>query len=428
MDRVELKPKLLLGTASSATQSDGGDFGHTWNLWYSAGKIRDGADPAIAAGHWDRWREDAILMARMGIETCRMSIEWARIEPAEGQFDEYAIDRLKEELMLLNGLGIRPLITLHHFTNPLWFEAGGGWTDPKNIVYYLRYVERVIRRLGHLCDDYITINEPNVYAMNGYREGSWPPGSRNLNTAMTVMSVMAAAHIRAYRLIHRLRTEMGLMGTRVGTALHMRVFAPKNRANLAHNAAASMAEWLFQTLFAEAVAKGRFSAPLRNFARVKPGRYCDFHGLNYYSRSTVSGLADGARLHSAKSDLGWEIYPQGLIQCAEKLMRLCSLPIYITENGVCDNNDTFRCRFIFDQLTAINRSSLPIERYYYKSFLDEFQWLDGMSAKFGLVAVDPVTLQRTVKKSGRFYSALIREHTVTPEIYEQFVAMESYHH
>jgi len=425
MEKLELK-NILLGAGTSATQIDGGDLGHTWNLWYSAGKIKDGSDPAEACRHWDKWREDAMLMSRMGIETYRFSIEWARIEPSEGCFDEYAIDRLKDELMLLNGLGIRPIITLHHFTNPLWFELCGGWSDPKNIVYYLRYVERIVRRLGHLCDDYVTINEPNVYALNGYRDGIWPPGKKSLNEAMTVMSVMAAAHIRAYRLIHRIRDDMKLGGTRVGVALHMRVFAPRNRANPAHTAAAAMAERLFQTLIAEAVTLGKFSPPMRNFSRARPGRYCDFHGLNYYSRSTVSGLKDGTLLHCAKNDLGWEIYPQGLIQCARKLLKICTLPVYITENGVCDNADSFRCRFIYDQLKAIAASDLPIERYYYWSLMDNFEWLEGMSAAFGLVAAEGE--KRKIKKSGRFYSQIIKNRGITQEMYEKFVSGESYHH
>ena len=428
MSRVDLKPNMLLGTASSATQIDGGDFGHTWNLWYNAGKIKDGSNPAIAAQHWDKWREDTILMARMGIATYLMSIEWARIEPSEGCFDEYAIDRVKEELILLTSLGIRPIITLHHFTNPLWFEVCGGWENPKNIVYYLRYVERVVTRLGHLCDEYITINEPNVYAFKGYLEGIWPPGKKNLVTAMQVMSVMTAAHIRAYRLIHRLRGEMGLRGARVGISLHMRVFVPKNRANPAQSASTALAEHLFQTLIAEAVTLGKFSPPLKNVSRAKPGRYCDFHGISYYSRSAVTALKDGVRHHGAKNDLGWEIYPQGLIMCAEKIMKLCMLPIYITGNGTCDNKDAFRCRFIYDHLVAISRSSLPFERYYHWCFTDGFDWLHGVSARFGIVHTDFETGERAVKKSGKFYSEIIREHAITQEIYDDYIALESYHH
>ncbi|MGE4352686.1 MAG: glycoside hydrolase family 1 protein [Oscillospiraceae bacterium] len=428
MGKVNIKPTMLLGTASSATQIDGGDFGHTWNLWYTAGRIKDGANPAVAARHWDNWREDTMLMARMGIETCLMSIEWARIEPSEGSFDEYAIDHIKEELILLNGLGIHPVITLHHFTNPIWFEVGGGWENPKNIVYYLRYVERIVTRLGHLCDEYITINEPNVYSLKGYYEGSWPPGKQNLKTAMRVMSVMAAAHIRAYRLIHRLRDAMGLRGTRVGTALHMRVFTPKNRANPAQSASAALAERLFQTLMAEAVTLGKFSPPLKNISRAKPGRYCDFHGLSYYSRSTVTGLKDGTRHHGAKNDLGWEIYPQGMVMCAKKLMKLCVLPIYITGNGTCDNKDVFRCRFIYDHLVAISRSDLPFERYYHWCFTDSFDWLHGFSARFGIVETNFETGERSVKKSGKFYSGIIRERAITQELYNDYVALESYHH
>lgn len=428
MDRIDLKPNVLLGVAGSATQADGGDFGHTWNLWYNAGKIKDGFDPTVAAQHWAKWREDTMLMSRLGIESYRLGIEWARVEPTEGNFDEYAIDRIKDELMLLNGLGIRPIITLHHFTNPLWFEVSGGWSEPKNIVYYLRYVERIVTRLGHLCDEYITIDEPNTYAHNGYRDGIWPPGKKNLIDAMNVMSVMAAAHIRAYRLIHRLRRDMGLRATRVGIALHMRPFVPKNRTSPADNAARVMSERLFQTLIAEAVILGKFSRPLKNLSRAKPGRYCDFHGLSYYTRATLSGLSAGARVYGAKNDLGWEIYPQGLVQCAEKLMKMCSLPIYITSNGTCDNNDEFRCRFIYDHLIAINNSSLPIERYYYRGFVDGFEWLDGASARFGLVHVDFKTMERTVKKSGRFYSELIKQRAITQAIYSEFLALTSYHH
>lgn len=428
MEKTELKKTMMLGVASSATQIDGGDLGHTWNVWCNAGRIKDGSNPATAVSHWERWREDALLMSQLGIETYRLSIEWARVEPKEGCFDEYAIDRIKEELMLLNALNIRPIITLHHFTNPLWFEAFGGWENPKNTVYFMRYVERIIGRIGHLCDEYITVNEPNVYALNGYRDGIWPPGKKSFKSAINVMSVMAAAHIRAYRLIHRLRAEMGLSGTRVGVALHMRVFIPKSKTNPAHVAAARMAERFFQTLIAEAVTNGKFTSPMKNLSRAKPGRYCDFHGLNYYSRSAVTGLADGTRSHSVKNDLGWEIYPQGIVSCAEKLLKICALPIYVTENGTCDNNDAFRSRFIYDQLVAISRSNLPFERYYHWTFTDNFEWLDGMSAKFGLVSVDAQTGERTVKRSGEFYSKIIAERAVSEELYSEYIAQQSYHH
>ncbi len=428
MPELQIKPNMLLGVSDSATQIDGGDFGHTWNLWHSSGRIKDNADPKNAADHWKKWYEDILLLARMGVETYKFSIEWSRIEPTEGVFDEFAIDKIKEKLLLMIGLSIRPIITLHCYTNPTWFEAYGGWAQQKNIVYFLRYVERIVSRLGHLCDEYITINEPNAYAYNGYHLGTWPPGKKNLNTAFAVMSNMAGAHIRAYRLIHRLRSEKNLTRTSVGITIHMRVFAPKSKSNPAHVATASMAERFFQTIFAEAVTVGKFSSPMTNVSRAKLGRYCDFHGLNYYTRSSITKFEHSTRHYCAKSDLGWEIYPQGMILCAQKLLKICNLPIYITENGVCDNNDSFRCRFIYDHLSLITSSPLPIERYYYRSYLDGFEWLHGTSARFGLVHVNFETGERFLKKSGKFYSKLIKERQLTEQMHQEFLNMQTYHH
>jgi beta-glucosidase len=171
---------------------------------------------------------------------------------------------------------------------------------------------------------------------------------------------------------------------------------------------------------------GDFRRPLHNWGNMPKRPYADFIGLNYYSRSSVSGLADGVRDNCPKNDLGWEIYPEGLIRCAEELHSLLSCPIWVTENGTCDNGDRFRSRYIYDHLKVISESNLPFERYYHWCFCDNFEWLEGNSAKFGIVSVDPVTKERTVKKSGRFYSRVIAEGGVTQELYDEFVAGEKY--
>lgn len=425
MKKIDINPNILMGVSSSATQIDGGELGHTWNYWYSGGKA---ADPSVSAGHWDKFREDCATLHALGVQTYRFSIDWARIEPSEGSFDEFAIDHIKEELMLLHAMKIRPIICLHHFTNPLWFDACGGWSMSKNIVYYLRYVERIITRLGHLCDDYITINEPNTYAFNGYHHGIWPPAKKKFSSAMNVISVMVAAHIRAYRLIHRLRAEMGLGHTMVGISLQMRVFEAKHRTNPAHNGAAAMAERMYQTLLAEAVTIGKFSAPLKNLSRAKIGRYCDFHGLSFSTRTIMTSTHPAVRPHSAKCDSRLEICPRGILLCARKLMKICALPIFVTDSGINDVEDKFRCRYIYDTVMAISKSTLPFERYYHRSFLDGFEWLDGYNAKFGLVEVDFETGERKMKKSGEFYRELITQKCVTSEMYAKFIAMQSYHH
>lgn len=424
----KLRPGMLLGTASSATQVDGGDFNHTWNDWYNKGHIKDASNPADAANHWRRWREDVLLMRKMGLQTCRMSVEWARVEPEEGVFDGEAIAHVKEELMLLIGLGIKPLVTLHHFTNPMWFEEKGGWEDYGNVMAYLRYVEKMASALGHLVSEYITINEPNVYALSGYMAGVWPPGKRSPAAAVNVISNLAAAHIKAYRLIHDMRRSMGFRDTKVSFANHMRVFTPKNPKNPLCRTACEQSERFFQGVMTRAMVTGEFKSPLKNHGRDRRGSYCDFHALNYYSRTVVSLAGVGTAEGCYKNDLGWEIYPHGIVECCKMLYELAPLPIYITENGTCDLSDSFRSRFIYEHLRELCRTKLPVKRYYHWCFTDNFEWLEGNYARFGIVNTNFETMERTVKRSGEFYSKIIKNRGVSEELYNEYVAGESYHY
>lgn len=427
MKELMLKPGMLLGVSSSATQIDGGELGHTWNRWYEDGRVRGGADPAIAAGHWDKWREDIMLMHSLGIKTYRFSVEWARIEPREGEFDEAAISHIKEELMLLIALGIKPLITLHHFTNPMWFERQGGWENPENIACFIRYVEKLVSSVGHLAQEYITINEPNLYAVNSYYYGIWPPGKHRARTMFSVMSNMAEAHIKAYRLIHDLRRSLGFRDTKVSFTLHLRVFEPKSRLNPADAASCAMVEGFFQEHIAAAMITGEFKGPLKSSGNVRKKIYSDFHAVSYSTRSTVSGFREGVRAECNKSDLGREILPSGIVKCCRFMQSITPLPIYVTASGVCDNEDVFRCKYIFDHLQTLCSSDLDVRRYYYWGFLDGFEWLDGTTARFGLVRTDFTDLTRSVKKSGRFYSEIIKNRAVTEEMYGEYVAPEQYH-
>ena len=421
-----MKIDILLGAASAATQIEGGGFTHTWSDWYQKGHIIDGSDPARANDHFNRWKTDIDLMAEMGIRIYRLSIEWARLEPAKGGYDEEAVQWYRRLLEYMKSKGIAPLLTIHHFTNPLWFEKMGGFEKPSNIPVYLGFVEYAVRKFGDLADEYVTINEPNVFAVMGYHSGIFPPGKRSMFAALRVQSVMASCHIRAYTLIHRLRSEMGYTNTKVGFAHHARVFAPKNAGNPWHRLCTCLVSRMFQDALTRACLLGRFIFPLKKYGKIRQGCYADFLGLNYYTRSTVSSLADGVRKDVAHNDLGWEIYPEGIAVCANDLYKLLKKPIYITENGTCDNNDFFRSRYIYDHLKALIDSGLPVERYYHWSFTDNFEWCEGESARFGLVHVAYQTQKRTVKKSGQFYTAMISKKCVTNEMYDEFVAPQKY--
>jgi len=421
-----MKINLLLGVSSAATQIEGGGFTHTWSDWFEKGRIKDGSNPARANDHLNRWKEDIDLMAEMGISIYRMSIEWARIEPRKDCYDEDAVKWYRRLLEYMKSKGIAPLVTLHHFTNPMWFEESGGFAEPANIPVFLSFVEYTVRKLGDLIDEYVTINEPNVFAVMGYNSGVFPPGKKSVLTAMRVQSVMASCHIQAYAMIHKVRSEMGFSDTKVGFAHHARVFAPKNKRNLWHKLCACLTSFMFQDALTQACLLGRFVFPLKKYGKIKRGSYADFLGLNYYTRSTVTSLADGVREGCARNDLGWEIFPEGILLGAYDLYKLLKKPVYITENGTCDNNDNFRCRYIYDHLKVLINSELPVERYYHWSFSDNFEWCEGESARFGLVHVDYETQKRTIKKSGRFFSEMIKNKCVTDEMYDKYVASEKY--
>jgi beta-glucosidase len=423
----ELKKGFLLGAASAATQIEGGECGHNWNDWYNNGKIKDGSNPSQSTDHYNRWQEDAELMAAMGLKVYRFGIEWARLCPSPDTIDETSIAHYREEMTYLHEKGISLLITIHHFTNPMWFEEKGGFSKLENIKYYMDLVTLVIQSFGDLVSEYITINEPNVYAANSYYFGSWPPGEKSYKQAVTVMSNMSVCHIKAYKLIHKMRLEMGYHDTKVSFANHMRVFDPANPKNPWHCICATLLERFFQGAVTEAMCLGKFSWPLKASMPIERGEYCDFIAVNYYSRSTVSKFNDGVHEGAPVNDLGWEIYPEGIIRCIEKLYSLIKRPIYITENGTCDNNDTFRCRYIYDHLRALCLSELPVERYYHWCFCDNFEWIEGESARFGLVHVNYENQKRTIKKSGEFYSEVIRAGGVTADIFEKYVKNQEYH-
>ena len=408
---------VLLGVATAATQIEGGCDTTNWADWAKTpGHIADGTTPVRATGHWERWREDTELMASLGIQTYRFGVEWARLEPQPGVFSDEAFAHYRDEITLLRDKGIRPLLTLHHFNNPRWFESMGAFEHPDCVPIFLRFVERVVTELGDLVEDWCTINEPNVYATFGYLYGVFPPGLKSLPRTLRVMTNLAHAHITAYELIHALRAGKP---TRVTFAVHLRVFDPANPANPVHRALARAQEFLFQEAVTEAMCTGRFRMPLRRPAGIREGRYYDALGINYYSRSWVSKIGDAARPGAELNDLGWEIYPEGLERVARWAHDRWPAPIWVTENGTADNTERFRTQFLHDHLeivSAARATGLPFERFYHWCFVDNWEWAEGEVPRFGIVALDYATQERTVKPSGRFYADVIAAGGVTAEI------------
>ncbi len=426
-----LKDGLMLGTATAATQIEGTDENNNWARFAAEGKVSDKTSPTRANDHYNRYREDIDLMAEMGLEIYRFGVEWSRIEPSPNEFSEQALCHYRDEIEYMISKGIRPMLTLHHFTNPLWFEDMGAWECKEAPDIFLRFATRVVEYLADIVDDYITINEPNVYVTNSLFFGIWPPEKKSAVSLVRAFSNMTKAHIRAYNMIHETRARLGKQKgeTYVGFANHLRVFAPKNPKNLWHRISSRLSAYLFQNAITDAMMSGKCRFPVMRRRGVKRGRYYDFIGINYYSRSTVSGIGDGVREDCFKNDLGWEIYHDGLITLANELSDKYGreYPVFVTENGTCDNSDTFRSRFIYDQLKLISETDNRIERYYHWSFTDNFEWREGESARFGIVHCNYETQVRTVKDSGRLYSSIIKNRGVTDEAYGELVEASSYH-
>lgn len=415
MEELRLKDDLELGVASSATQVEGSDKRNSWYDWYKKGYIKDSSSPLRANDHYNLYKEDIDLMAKMGITHYRLSIEWSRIEPTKGVFNNGEIKHYRDVISYLISSGITPLVTLHHFSNPMWFENMGGFENDECVEIFLHYVKKMIESIGDIVSEYITINEPNVYAINGFFFGSWPPGKQKLKLMGKVLTNMAKCHIKAYNLIHEIRNQMGYTDTKVSYSIHMRVFEPKDEKSAYQRFAVRKTEQYFQTAVVKAMTLGECERPIKKLDLPK-GVYADFIALNYYSRSTLTGFEDGVKEFAPVNDLGWEIYPEGINICAKKLYDIAPMPIYVTENGTCDNTDDFRIKFIYEHLKAMSESNLPYMRYYHWSFTDNFEWLEGESARFGLVKVDYETQKRTVKNSGEFYEDLIKNHGVTEEM------------
>ncbi len=427
-----------MGSATAATQIEGGDMNSNWYHWSLQGKIADGESSIVAADHYNRYKEDIELMQKMNHEIYRMSIEWSRIEPEEGVWSKDGIQHYRDEIRRLIDAGIKPLVTLHHFSHPQWFEDMGQWTNKASVKLFTRFVQKVIRVLGDDVSDYCTINEPNVFVNDSFIDGKYPPGHRDdLKSYFAASRNMILAHLRCYKKIHQLRKNRGHEDTKVGIALHI-AHMEAEKSSMRAKMSTKMMDYAFHTLFLNGMVDGHLTMPLGTGYPNGKGVFCDFIGINYYSRHVIKPDNNPATLfgkirfeeglpEEKLNDLGWEIYPEGLYAVIKKTYDKYKLPIFVTENGIPDARDKKRSRFIYDHLMQISeliKEGVDVQRYYYWSLLDNLEWNDGYSPRFGLIHVDYDTLERTVRESGRFYSEICKEKGITEDMLQRYFPEE----
>lgn len=406
------------GTATSSHQVEGGQI-NDWTRWEERpGAIWGGQRSGVACDQYHRYREDFAQLGELGFNAHRFSVEWSRVEPDEGVFSREALDHYRRVVDACRESGMEPFLTLHHFTNPLWVADRGGWLNPQVVDWFARYTEEVVRALGERVTWWMTVNEPLVFATMGYLAGIWPPGHHSLAETVTVVRHMLIAHARAYRAI-----KERFPAAQVGVAHNLRPFHPSRPESWSDRKLAAFLDRIFNRLFVEAIETGILGWPGWGWftprGRSIPGLGGseDFLGVNYYGRGLVRFGLDLARAAAQPpppgaevNQLGWEVYPEGLLEVLRWLGRY-GKPIIITENGICTDDDDQRVRFIRSHLEVVARAlgeGIPVRGYFYWSSHDNFEWAEGYRARFGLIGVDFDTQERTVRPSARFLGEVAR--------------------
>ena len=407
---------FLWGAATSAHQVEGGNTNNDWWAWEQAGKVL--THSGAACDHWSRYREDFDLVKALDHNAHRFSLEWSRIEPEEGRFDEAAIAHYADVIAALRERNVEPVVTIFHYTFPQWVAAKGGWEYPHIEGLFERYVARVLDAYGRDVRWWVTINEPVVQVYKGWLLGQWPPGKNDWAAALKVLRNMLRSHVRAYHVIHGKRPD-----AMVSIAKHALALSACDPKSFLDRMSVKARSFVFNHLFLEALHTGVLRVPGLFWERLPTGRTLDYVGLNYYTRDFVrnSGLdlpgwmgracnLDHRQQVGKLNDLGWEVYPEGLATFLREYSRY-KLPILITENGVPAANDDDRWVFMFLHLWQVARAiadGVNVAGYLHWSLLDNYEWADGYSARFGLIEVDFATQMRRIRPSAWKLAQIIR--------------------
>jgi beta-glucosidase len=424
-DSLRFAQDFLWGACTSAYQVEGNCANTNW------AEFEQGTDPSgrpriaggqrcgMAADHWNRYKEDIQLLKAMDLNAYRFSIEWSKVEPEEGMFSDSVLHHYEQVVDELRANNIEPLVTLHHFSNPLWFEHKGGFERDDSPDLFARYAEKVAQRLGPKVRLWGTVNEPNVYAIEGYFDGTFPPALHDPMKAMHVFRNLLRVHTTSYQVIKRVVPQ-----AKVGLIANIFVFDPPERWNLLDAMLAHYLNKAFNISVIDYLNTGvfDFSIPGMGSEHYETGLAgaFDFIGLNYYTRLqyhlqpfSLEKMVPAQSLPREElTDKGWEIYREGLYRALKMISDRTSKPIYITENGIADDSDTKRAQFIEDHIYVTNRAvhdGMQIKGYFYWSLIDNFEWQDGFGVRFGLYAVDYATQKRTLRPGSLRYKEIIEQ-------------------
>jgi beta-glucosidase len=385
-NQFELPPSFLLGAASAAHQVEGNNSNTDWWREEQLGKLPKSGE---ATDHYHRFAEDFALAKTIGLDALRISIEWARIEPTPGQWDEAAVSHYREVLLDMKKRGLVRMVTLYHYTLPVWAADRGGFRNKKNAVAFARYAKYVAEQLGTEIDLWATINEPEVYTYMSSLRGIWPPFSRSPLRAFFLFANLATAHKLAYRAIKAI-----VPSAQIGMAKN-NVYNEPFRQNFLDRTAVALNDWFSNHWFLD---------------KIKDE--LDFIGLNYYFYHSLTVNWHGIvqkNLEGPKSDMGWRTFPEGIYHLLMDLAEKYHKPLYITENGIANARDDMRQDFVREHLSWTAKAiadGADVRGYFYWSLTDTYEWQDGYGPKFGLIEVDFPTQKRTIRPSANIFKEL----------------------
>lgn len=394
---------FLWGVSTSAYQVEGGNK-NDWTEWEKTkSRIKNlelrglNSNDFIcgkACDSYNKYEEDLKLIKELNCGGFRLGIEWARIEPEEGKWNMAEIEHYRRLLSSVKSKGIKTVLTVWHWTNPIWVARQGGWANKKTVGDYLRFAELIARELGSLVDFWITLNEPMAHVGFGYIRGNFPPAKKfHFFSAIKVFFNLARAHNLVYKKIHEILPE-----AKVSLTSLTDYFEPANKFNPLDKLANTAARYLHHRAFLN---------------RVK--NHLDFIAFDYYFHNRVSWLPPfKVNKNKEVNDMGWEIYPEGIYHVIKYLSKFKN-PIYIMENGIADEDDDQRPKFIVEHLKYIHRAieeGADVRGYFYWSLLDNFEWAHGFGPKFGLYGVDRNTFKRTPRPSARIYAEICKNNKI----------------
>ncbi len=391
---------FLWGVATSAHQVEGNCTNNDWSEWE---KTHCKTKTGLACDHWNRYKEDIQLIKENEFNTYRFSIEWSKVEPKPGHFDEAALKHYEDVCKELVKNNIQPMIVFHHYTLPSWFAHMGGFEKIKNVTYFVNYCKKVFERLNKYHPMWLTLNSPTSYVARAYHKKMAPPGKENMQLMQETLKNMLEAHVQVY---HALKAMPGGKESKIGYSHNVYHIEPKNFWD---KTGAGYAYKLFDSNIYAFFKTGQFNVhvPFKislRYANPKAKGALDFIGLSYYSHGQMKNFDVGLYPGDLPTQTDvYTIYPEGMyravMQVTNEFANPLHVPIYITENGVATNNETHRALFFERNLYALSYAisqGCPVKGYIVWSLLDNYEW-GTYDVHYGLYAVDFKTMERSKK-------------------------------